>query len=176
MNITELREKFARAKSAMGKVREKADNVFNKSLAAAEVGLAAGAIGLAEGYTGGDIKVAGVPAEWLGAAVGHGYAFMSGTSNADHAHNLANGCLAVGAYKGGKSMGKKAKENKDKTGSVFGEEEKKRQQMGSGDNAQRGYGQPQQQPQTVLAHSGRGQSRTITHVELRDWRRRDERG
>jgi len=120
MNLTELRDKFSRAKKAAENLKAKADNALDKTFAAVEVAGAAGLVGAAEGYTGGDILVGGVPAEIVGAAALHGYAFLSGGKHADHIHNAGNGLLAVAAYKGAVKMGKKAKENKATKGSVFG--------------------------------------------------------
>lgn len=123
MNLTEIKSRFEGLKRRAEGMKEKADHVLKQGLAAVEVTAVAGAIGVAEGWNGGDITLGSVPVEWVGAAALHGYAFLSGSAQADHFHNLGNGALAVGGYKSGLALGKKAKSNKDTKGSIFGEDD-----------------------------------------------------
>lgn len=122
MTLTEMRAKMEAAKSRFKGMKEKADNVMDKTFAAAETGGAAFLSGAIQGYNGEDVKVAGLPLDLVVSVAAHGYGFMSGSKHADHVHNIGNGFLAGYACKAGQRMGAKAKENKQKTGSMFGAE------------------------------------------------------
>lgn len=121
-SIGGLRARLAKAKATAMRIKERGDEVMGIAFGALEVSFVAGIFGALEGYTGGETQLFGLPGELAAAFAGHAYGILSGTRHNEHVHNLANGALAVAAYKAGKKLGEKAKKNKTEKGSIFGAE------------------------------------------------------
>jgi len=110
-------ERLQRARAALSSLREKAERGMQQALGAAETSLVAGAIGAYEGYHGEELSIAGADGALVLGVIGHAAA-ISSPRYGEHFAAMADGGLAVFAYRWGKKKGEEWKEEKDKTGDV----------------------------------------------------------
>lgn len=112
MTLSEAKEALTRAKSAMGRVREKAEEAIGSGIEVAEVGGTAFGFGYANGRWGGDegeVKVFGLPVD-LGVGIAMtGVAMFGGFGKyAEHGVNVGAGAIASYAYRAGHQLGSDA--------------------------------------------------------------------
>jgi hypothetical protein len=119
MTLSEAKEALTRAKSAMGRVREKAEEAIGSGIEVAEVGGTAFGFGYANGRWGGDegeVKVFGLPVD-LGIGVAlTGVAMFGGFGKyAEHGVNVGAGAIASYAYRAGHQLGSDAAQDSPST-------------------------------------------------------------
>jgi hypothetical protein len=121
MTLGEAKEALTRAKSAMGRVREKAEEAIGSGIEVAEVGGTAFGFGYANGRWGGDggeVKVFGVPVD-LGVGIAlTGVSMFGGFGKyGEHGINVGAGAIASYAYRSGHQLGSDAAQSSDSTNS-----------------------------------------------------------
>jgi hypothetical protein len=108
MSVAEAREALSRARNAMAKVREQAEEAIGHGIEVAEVGGAAFGFGYANGRWGqdGEIKVLGLPLD-LGTGIAlTGVAMLGGLGQyTEHGINVGAGAIAAYAYRTGYQLG-----------------------------------------------------------------------
>ena len=112
MTLGEAKEALTRAKHAMGRVREKAEEAIGSGLEVAEVGGTAFGFGYVNGRWGGDegeMKVFGLPVD-LGVGIAlTGVSMFGGFGKyAEHGVNVGAGAIASYAYRAGHQLGSDA--------------------------------------------------------------------
>jgi hypothetical protein len=119
MTLSEAKEALTRAKSAMGRVREKAEEAIGSGIEVAEVGGTAFGFGYANGRWGGDegeVKVFGLPVD-LGVGIAMtGVAMFGGFGKyGEHGVNVGAGAIASYAYRAGHQLGSDAAQDSSST-------------------------------------------------------------
>ena len=109
MTLGEAKDALTRAKHAMGRVREKAEEAIGSGIEVAEVGGTAFGFGLANGKWGGEdgeIKMFGIPVD-LGVGIAlTGVSMFGGFGRyAEHGVNLGAGAIAAYSYRTGFQLG-----------------------------------------------------------------------
>jgi hypothetical protein len=108
MSVAEAREALSRARNAMAKVREQAEEAIGHGIEVAEVGGAAFGFGYANGRWGedGEVKILGLPLD-LGAGIAlTGVAMLGGLGlYTEHGINVGAGAIAAYAYRTGYQLG-----------------------------------------------------------------------
>jgi hypothetical protein len=112
MTLGEAKEALTRAKNAMGRVREKAEEAIGSGIEVAEVGGTAFGFGYANGRWGGDggeVKMFGVPVD-LGVGIAlTGVSMFGGFGKyGEHGINVGAGAIASYAYRAGHQLGSDA--------------------------------------------------------------------
>ena len=112
MSLGEAKEALTRAKNAMGRVREKAEEAIGSGIEVAEVGGTAFGFGYANGRWGGDdgeVKMFGVPVD-LGVGIAlTGLSMFGGFGKyGEHGINVGAGAIASYAYRAGHQLGSDA--------------------------------------------------------------------
>jgi hypothetical protein len=116
MSIGEAREALSRARTAMTRVREKAEVAIGQGMEVAEVGGVAFGFGYANGRWGdpdtGEIKVLGLPVDLSVGIALTGVAMMGGFGKyGEHGVNIGAGALSAYAYRTGYQLGQTGAED-----------------------------------------------------------------
>lgn len=119
MTLGEAKEALSRAKNAMGRVREKAEEAIGSGIEVAEVGGTAFGFGYANGRWGGDdgeVKMFGLPVD-LGVGIAlTGVAMFGGFGKyGEHGVNVGAGAIASYAYRSGHQLGSDAAQDSSST-------------------------------------------------------------
>jgi hypothetical protein len=109
MSLGEAKEALSRAKNAMSKVREKAEEAIGHGIEVAEVGGTAFGFGYANAKWGGDageLKMFGIPVD-LGVGIAlTGVSMFGGFGRyAEHGVNVGAGAIAAYSYRTGYQLG-----------------------------------------------------------------------
>jgi hypothetical protein len=162
MTLGEAKEALARAKNAMGKVREKAEEAIGHGIEVAEVGGTAFGFGYANAKWGddGELKMFGGPVD-LGVGIAlTGVAMFGGLGRyAEHGVNVGAGAIAAYAYRTGYQLGAESNDSASDTTTQttsFAPAAQSRR-MGATNGASHttaGAWDPQGQTYTVYEHQG----------------------
>lgn len=161
MTLSEAKEALTRAKHAMGKVREKAEEAIGNGIEVAEVGGTAFGFGYANARWGGDdgeLKMFGIPVD-LGVGIAlTGVSMFGGFGRyGEHGVNVGAGAIAAYSYRTGYQLGSESADSASTTSTKSFAAPKARAAMPRGNAASHttaGEWDSQGQTYTVYEHQG----------------------
>jgi hypothetical protein len=158
MTLGEAKEALSRAKNAMGRVREKAEEAIGSGIEVAEVGGTAFGLGFANAKWGGDdgeLKMFGIPVD-LGVGIAlTGVSMFGGFGRyGEHGVNVGAGAIASYAYRTGYQLGSESASSSASKPASLGAPAARPAMRAGNSHTTAGEWDSQAQTYTVYEHQG----------------------